>query len=270
VLPAAVANGQLVVLVHGLCSTDVGTFADFETLLRGRPNVHVAGFPHDSLTTSIDDNARELAQVIRLLGKAGIRLVCHSRGGLVARRTHLLLQQKPPSAGAWIHSCVTFGTPHLGTSVASSPISLTFACMALAHLARSPGVASLVDVLCACTGEGLVGVSELLPSRVKDSYLARLEAAENRLFLNEGFNLHVFGSVAPQSSLWTRLVAGMITRVVGTPDHDLLVPTRSSLPRLEGVGPHAPIAGRSHFEYFTRQNAVDPPHFAAAVQRLGL
>jgi hypothetical protein len=63
--PPDVAGKTLVVLIHGLCSTDVGTFGDFETHLRTLPNVFVAGFPHDSLTTPIRSNAKEfLGEVV--------------------------------------------------------------------------------------------------------------------------------------------------------------------------------------------------------------
>src|SRR5262249_17392710 len=153
--PAEV-GASLVVLVHGLCSTDVGTFGDFETHLRSLPGVTVAGFPHDSLTTPIRLNARALAQQIVKLGKPGLRLVCHSRGGLVARQTFVYLKDEPPPAagGRWLHSCVTFGTPHLGTSVATSPQTLTGITMAALHVQRSPAAASLVDVLSAADDKG--------------------------------------------------------------------------------------------------------------------
>ena len=111
------SDKPLVVLIHGLLSTDVGTFGQLETLLTEQ-NVQVAGFPHDSVMTSIDDNGRELAQVLCALKlKNGFaRLACHSRGGLVAR-----------SAAAWLArgqsqsilgGCATFGTPHCGSPLA--------------------------------------------------------------------------------------------------------------------------------------------------------
>jgi hypothetical protein len=51
--------------------------------------------------------------------------------------------------------------------------------MAAAHVHRSPGSASLVDVLCGAGSEGFVGVSELMPSAVEGSYLSKLEAQES-------------------------------------------------------------------------------------------
>ncbi|HEY7334158.1 MAG TPA: hypothetical protein VH639_04680 [Bryobacteraceae bacterium] len=265
--------GQLVVLVHGLCSTDVGTFGDFETHLRSLAGVTVAGFPHDSLTTPIRLNAHALAQQIVKLGKPEVRLVCHSRGGLVARQTYVYLKDTPPppSGGRWLHSCVTFGTPHLGTSVASSPETLTGVIMAAGHIRRSPGAASLVDVLCGSDGNGFVGVNELVPSAVEGSYLSKLEGQEKRLFLDDGFDLIAFGSVISRSSIWDGIGSSIVGRLLGTADHDILVPTSSSIPTLRAA-PTQPLYNRSHFEYFTHlpTDPAVPQHFAQAVARMQL
>jgi hypothetical protein len=264
--------GKLVVLIHGLCSTDVGTFGDFETHLSSLKGVTVAGFPHDSLTTPIRLNAHALAQQIVKLGKPEVRLVCHSRGGLVARQTYVYLkEQPPPGSTRWLHSCVTFGTPHLGTSVASSPVTLTGVIMAAAHVRRSPGAPSLVDVLCGSDGNGFVGVNELLPSAVEGSYLSKLEGQEKRLFLDDGFALTAFGSVINPSSIWDRIGSSVVGRLLGTADHDILVPTSSSIPTLRAA-PTQPLSDRSHFEYFTRppNDSAVPQHFALAVAGMEL
>ena len=267
-------DGPLVVLVHGLCSTDVGTFSDFETHLRSLAHVTVAGFPHDSLTTPIRLNARELAQQIVKLGKHDVRLICHSRGGLVARQAYVYLKKRQPTDGKWrwLHSCVTFGTPHVGTSVASSPETLTALIMAALHVHRSPGAMSLVDVLCGADEKGFVGVGELVPSAVEDSYLSKLEDQEGLFADGEGLDLTTFGSVMSRASIWAQIASRLVGRILGTPNHDVLVPTTSSIPLLLAEKTTQPLLDRSHFEYFARLagDPEVPPHFAQAIERMKL
>ena len=110
----------VIIFVHGLLSTDLGTFDGFirrwqnpvppklpEDFLEKNSSlmwktelpkkaqwaieeaVALVGWPHDTLT-SIDQNALDLARLIdeRLSGfDFKIAFVCHSRGGLVARAT---------------------------------------------------------------------------------------------------------------------------------------------------------------------------------------
>jgi hypothetical protein len=274
----AIPEGQrLCVLVHGLCSTDVGTFDEFEARVRsrsgkpGNATVNVVGFPHDSLTTTIETNAQELAQHLVRLGARECRLVCHSRGGLVARRSATWLRKEGPDGTKWIHSCVTFGTPHLGTSVANSPGQLTALLMSIAHLSRSPGAQSVVDILCGVqAGRTYVGVSELVPSGADGSYLARLEQLENCLFLDDAIPLRAFGSTGRAGR---SLKAWLIKRVLGTGEHDLLVPISSSVPSLRaGTVPSGRLTGRTHFEYFSRLGTrePDPVFWQEALNFMGL
>jgi hypothetical protein len=278
------AGQDLCVLIHGLCSTDVGTFDQLEELIvirSGKPgnaNLAVVGFPHDSLTASIDTNAEELARKLVGLNARNLRFVCHSRGGLVARRTAAFLRQEtkrpnwePPP---WIHSCVTFGTPHLGTSVASSPAELTACVMSLAHLSRSPSVAAVTDILCSVkAGSTWRSVSELRP--IEDGYSCLQDLKkheENVLFFDDALPLRVFGSSGLGN--WRRRDWRMrfIERILGTADHDLLVPIASSVPVLRQEHPGARVIDRTHFEYFSRLSWEPPvpPLWNAALTALGL
>lgn len=278
------AGQDLCVLIHGLCSTDVGTFDQLEELIVGRSgkpknaNLAVVGFPHHSLTASIDTNAEELAQILVRLNARNVRLVCHSRGGLVARRTAAFLRQEtkrpnwaPPP---WIHSCVTMGTPHLGTSVASSPAELTACAMSLAHLSRSPSIAAVADILCSVkAGSTWRSVSELGPIEDGDSCLRHLKRhEEDVLFLDDALPLRAFGSTGLGN--WRRRDWRMrfIERILGTADHDLLVPIASSVPVLRHDNPGARLVDRTHFEYFSRLmwEPQEPPFWNAALAALGL
>jgi hypothetical protein len=171
----------------------------------------------------------------------------------------------------WIQSCLTFGSPHLGTSAASAPEQLTALLLSVAHLSRSPAAQSVGDILCGVKqGETYVGVSELVPTSLAGSYLGRPEQLENSLFLNDALPLHVFGSTGPRGR--RTLSAWLINRVVGTGDHDLLVPITSSLPPLNGGTVSQRLTDRTHFEYFTRvpPEAADPPFWNVALTAMGL
>lgn len=196
----------------------------------------------------------------------------------MARSAAALLRKESqrPNAAAppWIHSCVTFGTPHLGTSVASSPETLTAGVMALAHLNRSLSVSAVADILCSVRGGATWrSVAELVPVEETDSCLHQLRKDENGvLFLDDALPLRVFGSVGP--SVWRRRdwKTRLIQRILGTAEHDLLVPTTSSVPILRQEMPGSRLLERNHFEYFSRLDPEppDPAFWNDALTTLGL
>jgi pimeloyl-ACP methyl ester carboxylesterase len=277
-------GNHLCVLIHGLCSTDAGTFDQFEEEIRRRcatsaTKLQLAGFPHDSMTASIETNAEELAQLLVERNLRNVRLVCHSRGGLVARRTAAWLRQEqkrtPSNNDPWIHSCLTFGTPHLGTSAASAPKGLTGCLLSLAHLHRSPSVSAVADILASRKfGETWRGVSELAPIEEKSSYLPVLKRHESEfLYLDDPpLNLHVFGSVGPDQIRRQNWKVRLMERILGTAEHDLLVPIDSSVPRLRNPGHRMPLTVRSHFEYFSyiAGEPAAPAFWNLALSALGL
>jgi hypothetical protein len=104
------STGPLIVLVHGLAST-AAEMAQMLAPLR----LSAARFEHDTFI-SIDKNASDLARLIHARAESAERIIllCHSRGGLVARAAADLLP-KELAARTAIH---TFGTPHKGTALA--------------------------------------------------------------------------------------------------------------------------------------------------------
>jgi hypothetical protein len=61
-------------------------------------------------------------------------------------------------------------------------------------------------------------------------------------------------------------------RILGTAEHDLLVPIDSSVPRLRNSGHRMPLTVRSHFEYFSYIAGEPPPpaFWDQALSALGL
>ena len=71
-----------------------------------------------------------------------------------------------------------------------------------------------------------------------------------------------------------RLGSSIVGRILGTTDHDILVPTSSSMPTLRAA-PTQPLPNRTHFDYFTRlpsdsPHPARPPHFKQAIARMQL
>jgi hypothetical protein len=143
-----------IVFIHGLLSTDVGTFDGFIKEFHARApakagEVRIFGWPHDTLA-SIDTNAWNLANLIhtQLGSTQPIVFVCHSRGGLVARATALKLYHMDVAYRAALRGTITFGTPHEGASLAdvSSGDFLAYF-IAVNAAARADTVALLSNIL---------------------------------------------------------------------------------------------------------------------------
>jgi hypothetical protein len=168
-------RGALIFL-HGLLSTDLGTFDAFikrwldpapvslppmltyagQAFDKSLPeagrqaiatSVALIGWPHDTLV-KINKNAEDLALLVdRDLGPLDcpIAFVCHSRGGLVARSVAEKLFDKNPTWLARIRCALTFGTPHDGAEFAEHPDTGTGAFL-LAGCGTG-SIAGVVDVL---------------------------------------------------------------------------------------------------------------------------
>jgi Putative serine esterase (DUF676) len=199
------------IFVHGLMSTDLGTFDGFlkkwlkpaptmcppELFAQGRElilsdqlpqpaiqaikdAVSFLGWPHDTLT-SIDQNAHSLAQLIDMhLGNLSypIAFVCHSRGGLVARAAFEKLCAKDKIWENRVCLCVTFGTPHAGIALAEHP-DRQLGAYVLAGLTRKH-LATFVDMAAYLEQRGKVdGIDDLRPASAPNKpFLRELEALE--------------------------------------------------------------------------------------------
>src|SRR5829696_7839932 len=114
--------GRVLVLLHGLNaqSHDQNGLAAMSVELveeLNRRYDHVVAFDHPTLTTSPAENARALGEWLRASRAGRVDLLCHSRGGLVARG---LLESPGGDPGVEVGSVIFVGTPHRGTPLASS------------------------------------------------------------------------------------------------------------------------------------------------------
>jgi pimeloyl-ACP methyl ester carboxylesterase len=261
----------VIIFLHGLVSTDLGTFDVLLRHLRDEGQLdeeHFAfvGWSHDTLTR-IDHNARELcAQMEKLFpqrddGEPKIAFVCHSRGGLLARYAAAkLFAQDQERWEQRIAGCVTFGTPHLGTGLADAPDELVAWSLALQSCRVSGQLPLLSHVLWVAkqnkTLEGVEDLRELrgrLPKKRSDSFQATLNDLERRLDpkIERKLDILAIGSRVDKKSKWYyELAAGAL----GNADNDVLVPLDSSRPK-NAFNIATCETTCDHFSYFTEGQA---------------
>jgi hypothetical protein len=233
-----------VILVHGLFSTDVGTFNELEKMLAER-NVVLAGFPHDSIMTSVDDNGRELAQVLSglELKRRSARFACHSRGGLVARSAAVWLARERQES--ILGGCATFGTPHSGSPIAETPGALMAAGVMLTLTQRTRSSASLVDALsCYAHANDFPGIADCQPPRHDQTYISKLQREEG-LYPDAHMPMYLVGGNRQPRGLKEWIAC----RALDGLDHDFVVPTASALPRLRRGG-NSKTVTCNHYNYF--------------------
>ena len=232
----------LVVLIHGLFGTDVGTFKALQPLLE--KHFHVVGFPHDSVSKSVGANGRELAQHLGTIACDKIHLVAHSRGGLVARSAIAQLKKSRPHRN--IRSCITFGTPHLGAELAENPGKLIWSFACLNAVKSGNPVTSLLDILCCHSIYGdLPGIRDLRPASV-----AQLEKEEGGLYPDELVDLFAVGGAIDPKNWWDRIAASTMRGIIGNTPNDFVVRQDSSLPMLGRPTSQRQSVECSHSGYF--------------------
>jgi hypothetical protein len=244
-------------------STDVGLFDEFIGEQMKDPffqHCLFLAFPHDTFA-SITSNAASLLKAIDYLFESNLTtrlaFVCHSRGGLLARRAAASLYQSGP--GRWkqqLAACVTFGTPHEGTPLAEHPSKLLGAGVATIR-ATQPGPfmgASDVLALVAAYGATIPGIDDLKPPTAigkgyqSTTFVTDLSNDERSAAEQFQCRLQIFaiGGKGPHDNriLW---ISEKMFR--GSPN-DCAVPLSSSAPR-RLVGVTYEEVQSDHFSYFT-------------------
>lgn len=227
---------SVIVFLHGLMSTDVGTFDEFVRGLKAAdfgPSQLLVSWPHDTLEP-IEANAEDLSVLIEnKLGKSSlpIAFVCHSRGGLVARRTAVELMEV--DKGRWqsrLRALVTFGTPHDGAELAENGDELIGKLLLLYTVGQRGGLIPLVDALWSVKDhKKLAGVTDLRPRSGGGSFLRDLRKAEGRIAKKAGavpLRLYAVGGNVKADGF-----GGLLSRrYFGGAAHDLIVTLASTTP----------------------------------------
>ena len=226
----------VVIFLHGLIATDVGTFDAFVRRIQESPGLSEAlllvSWPHDTVDP-IDLNAEQLSEVIEdRLGPSSVPIafVCHSRGGLVARRTAVELIEVNAQWQQRLRGCVTFGTPHEGAELAERGDELLGKVLLLLTVGQKAGYVPLVDALWTVRNrDKLPGIKDLRPRTNGGKFLRQLRRAESRLTKKAGgvpIPLFAVGGNAT--------VAGILgwasRRFFGNTPNDLVVTLPSTIP----------------------------------------
>jgi hypothetical protein len=264
----------VIVLLHGLASTDVCTFDGFldawtepsRTYQKDRAfreavdlDFLAVGWPHDTLT-SITANANRLFEWIdKKIGQDGppIVFVCHSRGGLLARKVAVMMQEQ---GGQWtdkVKLCVTFGTPHLGAALAANQYRFMGAFASVTSTDQK--MLSIYRLLSYYAKEkAFEGIDELRPAEVRPTdpqgnFIRQLVEQERLAGKPDLRKLNILpaGGIYRGSN---RHLIRLITHMLGTADHDLVVEKKSSVPEFFPPGESVTC---SHFEYFSPSHATE-------------
>ena len=232
-------------LIHGTTSTTAGAFAGLarSPLLLDRLAAlyggRVLGFNHHTLSVSVAENVRQLyAALSEAPGEYHFDVICHSRGGLVARAVaHLADEDVAALTGsAWrrpadvklrIGRIVFVATPNAGTALADPPripdfverltnyvnmlpdATLTVAGGALLSLAGSVAEVGLPR---------LPGLADQAPGSPLQRKLVPPPGG------TEGF--HAFcASYKPEGSFVSIFKDATVDRIFATEPNDLVVPT---------------------------------------------
>lgn len=238
----------LVVLLHGLFATDVGTFKGLQSELQ--KHFDVVGFPHDTLSKSIEVNGQELAGELLHLGYPSVYCVAHSRGGLVARSAAVRLAERGGNVA--ITRCVTFGTPHHGAELAENPESLIAMIAFLKASVRDNPVASIFDMLCCFVqDDSFPGIRDLRPVSTEEDWLYKLQDREEKLPPGTMMRLLAIGGTTHASGLGQRITESMARSLIGEVGSDLIVKESSSCPRrISNLELHREPVSCHHFSYF--------------------
>jgi hypothetical protein len=247
----------VVVFLHGLMSTDVGLFDQFVRALESSTLPHsllLVSWPHDTLD-SIEDNAEDLSVLIEeKLGRSAlpIAFVCHSRGGLVARRTAVeLMEIDRERWQARLRGLVTFGTPHNGAELAENGDELIGKLLLVGAVGRT-GLVPLVDALWSVKNhKTLAGVTDLRPRAGGGDFLRKLRRAEGRIVKKAGgvpLRLYAVGGNVKVDGIR----GALSRRYFGGAAHDLIVTLASATP---SAAEQRAETTCNHFDYF-RENQM--------------
>lgn len=255
---AALGGGPLLLLVHGTFSTpDAGfngwvgkpAFGELLQLYGDR----CLAFAHPSLSASPDDNIDWMLQQLPASLQSPVDIVCHSRGGLVAR---VLSANERLS----VRRVCQVGAPNVGTPLASKQHMIDFLDGHTAFLTKLPdGVATILleGTLClmklvAMGAHGLPGLAAMLPD---GKYLGELGRRDLRAAQWYTIGADFNPGDGAGAALMQRLADKLVDKVFAKAN-DLVVPTEGC--HTPGPVPQATLklkgGGVHHTSYFADPN----------------
>jgi pimeloyl-ACP methyl ester carboxylesterase len=261
--------GRALLFIHGTNSSSHTGFANFppqtlEELYSGYGG-RIFAFDHFTLSEDPEQNVKWFLGHIPLGMELNIDIICHSRGGLVART---LIDQlgHDPSLKLKVRRIVFAGTPNNGTILASAKYMTDFIdrYTSLLNLAPPGPYSTVVEILegiitaVKLIGHGaLKGLSGIAPMDPQSPFLKRLNSPGTQT------NTQYFALTSdfePTGGLKDWIEDQMADRVFGQEKNDLLVPTDGVYKGIKAFGfpipddralVFTPSQGVAHSYYFT-------------------
>lgn len=229
--PAAANEQSIVVFIHGTASTCLPALAS----VSGFQSAPLFRFEHDTMVP-IAQNAEDLVAVLESLGSPAVKLVGHSRGGLVA----MLVSSIYPK----IERVTTFGTPHGGTPLATGVEGL----LSYSTLAAAPSLGGILagGLEAAAFGAGLPrgrlpdGWADMRPESSFIRTLRHLSVADTHAIGG------TFDANQPDLGLGPNATSAAAWALFNS-ENDLVVPLTSSCPAHLS---HEAVQQVDHFSYF--------------------
>jgi pimeloyl-ACP methyl ester carboxylesterase len=230
------ATGPALLFVHGTTSTSQSGFASLplDTLkhLHQVYDGRVFAFNHFTLSESPEQNATWfMEQIPPELSLNNIDIICHSRGGLVARM--LAGELNPASRSRLVVRRIVFiGAPNNGTALANPENLTSFVDRYTTTLNLAPpgtiigtvtdileGIITIVKMIAHAALNGLGGLTVMNPN---SAFMQRLNTSQTQC--NTQYYA-ITSDYEPKGGLLDMARDGIIDRIFGNEKNDLLVPT---------------------------------------------
>ncbi len=222
------------IIVHGTRSCAMGILHELEGALDS--TVNVVRFEHDTFLP-VSVNAHELCEFIKSkVDTRHIRILSHSRGGLVARLVQLWLQDRT----IWVQN---FGTPHFGTTLVDD-CECIVSLMSWSASTFTRGV----PILDYATAAFSYFMPDTLPQGLADQNPSSILVELLRGF-NERGRLHTYAGVYNPNTESKQFGIGLLSgysATFGEKDNDLVVTVESAL----AGGEITKVPNCCHFDYF--------------------
>jgi pimeloyl-ACP methyl ester carboxylesterase len=232
------AEGPSLLFVHGTTSTTQTGFASFprQTLadLYQGYQQRVFAFNHFTLCEGPEENAAWFMDQIPDAVSLEVDVICHSRGGLVARTLAGELNRTTTSKLA-VKRIVFVGVPNNGTALADPDNLVSFVDRYTTILNLAPpgpasvvadileGIITAVKIIAHAALNGLAGLTAMNP---RSEFLRRLNAARPQ---RDTLYYAITADFEPKGALWEMvkqtIVDQVVDRIFKNEKNDLLVPT---------------------------------------------
>lgn len=249
-----IGAGRSLLFLHGTFSTAHGAFATLPSGVLRSLSDHYGGrvfaWNHFTLSDDPRENALRFLQGIPDDVTLDVDIICHSRGGLVARALCEPASDGLDASGKLAVGSVVFvGSPNAGTLLAHPDHVLHMIdryTTALNVLPTGPvtgileAIVTTVKILAHATMKSLDGLAAMHPEGRYLRDVNRPAVTTTRYFaISSNFEPDTADAEALRSIITRRIGDAMMDRVFGNAPNDLVVPTRGVY---DAAGPNFPIA----------------------------